>query len=1192
MTANIKKVGPFMAILLILALLASFLTSIQLAQASPDLEVVCVPWRGSEDWPHPTWDGKEVTLKGTVRYPGLVSWEWDFGDGSAPATGTSSATDEYPYPVSAKHTYTGPDGAMFVATLTVTAGVETQSDTYLVRIEPKTLQVETDVAIDEGLWWLYQQQVRETRQGEESGYWERPTWPTYRVAYTGAAVQAFENNLHKPYGDPTKDPYVDCVRRGLNYLLSMAAPVDIPPEDPYGGDTNGNGIGIGCYDWETGGHPVYQVGIAMMAIVSSDTPGRVAVTGPDGVIGRTYQEIVQDMADYCAWAQNDPIPVDGSIQGIYVYDVATDTQTHISAGTKLDPDISGNKIVWADDVYDAIYVYDTTTGIETVVNYSGRSPAISGDRIVWLESGVYMYDLATNTKTPICTVAGGQSWPAISGDKIVWGDARNGNWDIYMYDLTTGMETPISIAPEHEYLPAISGNRIVWNDQNGNVYVYDLTTDMKTHIGFGAWPDISGDKIVWIDWRFGNPDIYMYDLASDTETPVCIDPDEQGFPAISGGRIVWVDMRNGNADIYMYDLTTGVETPICVEMSDQGPPAISSDRIVWHVYYGDPNRVGGWRYDPNSATSDNSVSQWPIMGLVPAEAKWGITVADFVRPRLLDWLSYSQCTEPSWQFGGFGYKWPCGWVNIAKTAGTGISGLVFSGLPVGDPRLVNAISFVDRRWNEDGEHWNNYYAMYAVMKAFSDEFLNMENTGTHNWWDEYARHLVDRQNVDGSWPQGQWSEGPLATSWAILILTRALYDIPPTAVAKANGFDETEVDKDQIVHFDGSLSRDGTYHIVLYEWDFDGDCTYDYSSSEPTAEHAYPEYVVGPIVVKLRVTDDRDVVTGGERPAMTDMDTCIVQVHPPPHPPIADANGPYLGWVGMSVTLDGSGSWDPNEPPLSEDEVISWHWDLDNDGDFDDASGEIVEHIWDEPGIYPIALIVDAREEPRWSEPARTIVEIGNHDPVADPNGPYETTPCTAVALCGSDSYDPDEPVGDQIVSYEWDLDNDGEYDDASGECVSFHSAAEGVYTVRLKVTDTFGATGTAWTTVTVAEVAVLEVMIDIKPGSDPNSINSMSKGLIPVAILTTPDFDATMVDWTTVRFGPNLASAAHDLSDPLTLADHQRDVDGDGDVDFVFHFPTQDTGIAPGDTEACLDGTTLGGTPIHGCDSVRTVGK
>jgi hypothetical protein len=112
-----------------------------------------------------------------------------------------------------------------------------------------------------------------------------------------------------------------------------------------------------------------------------------------------------------------------------------------------------------------------------------------------------------------------------------------------------------------------------------------------------------------------------------------------------------------------------------------------------------------------------------------------------------------------------------------------------------------------------------------------------------------------------------------------------------------------------------------------------------------------------------------------------------------------------------------------------------------------------------------------------------------------------------------------------------------------------------------------------------------LMVEIDIKPGSYPNAINLKKKGLIPVAILTTPDFDATTVDPLSVQFGPDGAVEAHGKG-------HIEDVDGDGDDDLVLHFKTQETGIEPGDTEASLIGMTFGGTVIYGSDSIVTVPK
>ncbi len=118
------------------------------------------------------------------------------------------------------------------------------------------------------------------------------------------------------------------------------------------------------------------------------------------------------------------------------------------------------------------------------------------------------------------------------------------------------------------------------------------------------------------------------------------------------------------------------------------------------------------------------------------------------------------------------------------------------------------------------------------------------------------------------------------------------------------------------------------------------------------------------------------------------------------------------------------------------------------------------------------------------------------------------------------------------------------------------------------------------------------EIGIDIKPGSDRNSINPKSKGVIPVAILGSSSFDVASVDVTSLAFGPDEATPAHDLTDPLVYADHLQDVNSDGFTDLVTHYRTQDTGVAKGDTEACLTGETTGGGAIWGCDAIKTVGK
>jgi hypothetical protein len=132
-------------------------------------------------------------------------------------------------------------------------------------------------------------------------------------------------------------------------------------------------------------------------------------------------------------------------------------------------------------------------------------------------------------------------------------------------------------------------------------------------------------------------------------------------------------------------------------------------------------------------------------------------------------------------------------------------------------------------------------------------------------------------------------------------------------------------------------------------------------------------------------------------------------------------------------------------------------------------------------------------------------------------------------------------------------------------------------------VGDTYTIDNTGAYTVSVVPLLVA-VDVDIKPGSDPNAINPRNLGVIPVAIVTTEDFDATTVDPLSVEFGPGGAMEAHGTG-------HVEDVDRDGDLDLMLHFKTQETGIQCGDTSATLIGKTFAGQRIEGSDSIATVG-
>ncbi len=96
------------------------------------------------------------------------------------------------------------------------------------------------------------------------------------------------------------------------------------------------------------------------------------------------------------------------------------------------------------------------------------------------------------------------------------------------------------------------------------------------------------------------------------------------------------------------------------------------------------------------------------------------------------------------------------------------------------------------------------------------------------------------------------------------------------------------------------------------------------------------------------------------------------------------------------------------------------------------------------------------------------IVAGPNTPPVANAGSGYGMNEGSSVLLSGIGSSDPDG----SIVGYAWDLDNDGQYDDANGVTASFSTVASGVHTIGLQVTDDRGATATTSTSVTVNNVA------------------------------------------------------------------------------------------------------------------------
>ena len=167
-------------------------------------------------------------------------------------------------------------------------------------------------------------------------------------------------------------------------------------------------------------------------------------------------------------------------------------------------------------------------------------------------------------------------------------------------------------------------------------------------------------------------------------------------------------------------------------------------------------------------------------------------------------------------------------------------------------------------------------------------------------------------------------------------------------------------------------------------------------------------------------------------------------------------------------------SYAPAEPVSAQTVTFTSHaahpydeldldWDLDDDGDFDDASGTEAHRQFAAPGEYEIHLrAIDGDGE---ADIASTTVTVGNAPPAAGFDVAPQTPLTGEVVTFTSTSSDVDGVVAEQA----WDLDANGEYDDAAGRSAARAFDAPGTYAIRLRATDDDGAFAIAVRAVTVA---------------------------------------------------------------------------------------------------------------------------
>ena len=426
----------------------------------------------------------------------------------------------------------------------------------------------------------------------------------------------------------------------------------------------------------------------------------------------------------------------------------------------------------------------------------------------------------------------GLAWLAasqsISGSEGWWYYSNNGT--------VAATATSALAFVEEGYLP---GNEVVINEVN--------------------YGDVVGRAVTYVfnraraDYRFG-PEYAGYPHYAE-------DYNNDGVFGNDGGNNQAIYFEPGASTRRLY--TTGICVPLVFALGEAlgtgttittGNPAINGmtyaaalqDLVDWFSWgqvepnYG-PYR-GGWRYDANYTSSDNSTAQWGALPIIYADS-WGLGVPQYVKNELTLWINYIQNAN-----GGSGYTTPSTYVNVSKTGGLLLELVAVGALPT-DARVQAALNFINSRWNTGPSgtwygNLNHPYAMWAVYKGLyvtglidyitsgGEQILignGMSNAVSGliigqdwdsslslpgDWYSHYCQYLVDIQNSNGSWSGYSSWTGPLATGWYINIINAAgAIERPGCVWRVAHEPDATVVDSHGVAW--GDYDNDGDPDLIV-----------------------------------------------------------------------------------------------------------------------------------------------------------------------------------------------------------------------------------------------------------------------------------------------------------------------------------------------------------------------------------------
>jgi PKD repeat protein len=162
--------------------------------------------------------------------------------------------------------------------------------------------------------------------------------------------------------------------------------------------------------------------------------------------------------------------------------------------------------------------------------------------------------------------------------------------------------------------------------------------------------------------------------------------------------------------------------------------------------------------------------------------------------------------------------------------------------------------------------------------------------------------------------------------------------------------------------------------------------------------------------------------------------------------------------LGERVSFSAAPSTDDVALPAN-----GYQWDFNDDGNWD-ATGQTVTHEFANSGDRTVRLRVT--DTGGRADAVTRVVHVNQAPKASFVYSPRSPKVNDRVSFTSS-SDDPDDPIASQA----WDLDGDGQYDDARGDTASRQFAAAGPHTVRLRVTDSHGRSDAVAATVNVVSL-------------------------------------------------------------------------------------------------------------------------